>query len=202
MKRILIGTAAMVLAWASCLAQPTAAPVTPPALKIKPLAEKKLAELPAGPLYWRVENFAALEQAQAAAGPTGLAVQAAGKVWLLTLGTKGGATAGATPVAEVGPLPYVVASQYLLRINEASGPPGAVTSVHTHPGSETFFVLAGETSSRSPHGVLRVPAGKAVTGLGADVPMQVSSSGAVDLHSLVMFVVDATKPFSSPAHLP
>jgi hypothetical protein len=197
MKRFLIG-AAMVLAWATCLAQPT----TAPALKIKPLAEKKVAELPAGPLYWRVENFAALEQAQAAAGPTGLAVQAAGKVWLLTLSAKGGATPGATPVAEVGPLPKVVASQYLLRINEASGPPGAVTPVHTHPGSETFYVLAGETSSRSPHGVLRVPAGTAVTGLGADVPMQVSSSGAVDLHSLVMFVVDATKPFSSPAHMP
>jgi hypothetical protein len=32
--------------------------------------------------------------------------------------------------------------------------------------------------------------------------MQVSSSGSVDLHALVMFVVDATKPFSSPATLP
>jgi quercetin dioxygenase-like cupin family protein len=201
MKRFLIG-AAVILVWASCVAQPATAPAMPPVLKIRPLVEKKIAELPAGPLYWRVENFDSLEQAQAAAGPTGLAVQAAGKVWLLTLAAKGGATAGATPVAEVGPLPAVQASQYLLRINEASGPPGALTPVHTHPGSETFFVLAGETSSRSPHGVLRVPAGKAVTGLGADVPMQVSSSGAADLHSLVMFVVDANKPFSSPAHLP
>jgi hypothetical protein len=32
--------------------------------------------------------------------------------------------------------------------------------------------------------------------------MQVSSSGSTDLHSLVMFVVDATRPFSSPAKLP
>jgi hypothetical protein len=31
--------------------------------------------------------------------------------------------------------------------------------------------------------------------------MQVSSSGATDLLSLVMFVVDATKPFSSTASL-
>jgi len=199
MNRFLIG-AAVVLATASSLAQ-TAAPAAPPALVIKPLAEKKLAELPVGPLYWRVENFATLEQAQAAAGPTGLAVQAAGKAWLLTLGPKGGATAGATPVAEVGPLPKVEASQYLLRINEARGAPGSVTPVHTHPGSETFYVLSGETSSRSPHGVLRVAAGTAVTGLGADVPMQVSSSGAADLHSLVMFVVDANRPFSSPAQL-
>ena len=199
MKRFLIGAAAMVLAWASCLAQPTAAPATPPALKIKPLAEKKIAELPAGPLYWRVENFAALEQAQAAAGPTALAVQAAGKVWLLTLGPKGGATPGATPVAEVGPLPQVVASQYLLRINEASGPPGAVTPVHTHPGSEAFYVLKGEQTIRGAHGRMVVKPGQPEAGHGADMVMQVSSTGATDLHSLVMFVVDANRPFSSPA---
>ena len=32
--------------------------------------------------------------------------------------------------------------------------------------------------------------------------MQVSSSGTTDLLALVMFVVDATKPYSSPAALP
>jgi hypothetical protein len=32
--------------------------------------------------------------------------------------------------------------------------------------------------------------------------MQVSSTGSVDLQSLVMFVVDASKPFSSPATFP
>ncbi len=49
---------------------------------------------------------------------------------------------------------------------------------------------------------MRVGAGKAETGHGADTPMQVSSSGTTDLHSLVMFVVDASKPFSSPAKFP
>jgi hypothetical protein len=34
------------------------------------------------------------------------------------------------------------------------------------------------------------------------MPMQVSSSGSTDLHALVMFVVDAAKPFSSPAKFP
>jgi hypothetical protein len=32
--------------------------------------------------------------------------------------------------------------------------------------------------------------------------MLVSSSGSTDLHSLVMFVVDAVRPFSAPAKLP
>jgi hypothetical protein len=168
-------------------------------LVIKPLAEKKVTELPAGPLFWRIENFRAVAQAQTAAGPTGLVAESGGKVWLFTLGPAGGASAGGTKVAEVGPLPNVAATQFLLRINEASGPPGSITPVHTHPGSEAFYVLAGETSQRTAHGVTRVAVGQTMAGHGADMPMQVSSSGATDLHSLVMFVVDANRPFSSPA---
>jgi mannose-6-phosphate isomerase-like protein (cupin superfamily) len=169
---------------------------------IKNLAEKKIAELPAGSLYWRIENFPTLAQAQSAAGPMALAVESRGKVWLFTLGSSGGSTAGGTKVAEVGPIPRVVAPQYLLRINEASGPPGSVTPQHTHPGSEAFYVLAGEQTIRTAKGTIRVRAGQPETGYGADNPMQVSSSGSTDLHSLVMFVVDATRPFSSPAKLP
>jgi hypothetical protein len=36
-------------------------------------------------------------------------------------------------------------------------------------------------------------------GHGADTPMEVSSAGTTDLDQLVMFVVDASRPFSSPA---
>jgi hypothetical protein len=71
-----------------------------------------------------------------------------------------------------------------------------------HPGSETFYVVAGETCSHTPDGVERVAAGQAETGHVANTPMTVSSCGSTDLRSLVMFVVDATKPFSSPAKLP
>lgn len=172
------------------------------ALAIKPLAERVVADLPAGDLYWRIENLSTLPAAQAAAGSHAIAVEAAGRAWLFTLGAAGGSTPGATKVIELGPIPRVTASKYLLRINEAKGPPGAITSIHTHPGSEAFFVLAGEQSIRSPHGVQRIAAGKAATGHGADVPMQVSSSGQADLHALVMFAVDATRPFSSPAAMP
>jgi hypothetical protein len=199
MKRILIGMI-VVLASGSWSLPSTAIAQQP--LVIKPLAENKVAELPAGPLFWRIETFTALAQAQAAAGPWALVAESSGKVWLFTLGPAGGSSGGGTKVAELGPIPRVVAPQYLLRINEASGPPGSITPVHTHPGSEAFYVLAGEQSIRSPHGVMRVKVGQPEAGHGADMPMQVSSSGSTDLHSLVMFVVDATKPFSSPATFP
>jgi hypothetical protein len=168
-------------------------------LEVKPVVEKKVARLPKGPLFWRIENFATLPQAQAAAGATALVAEAAGKVWLFTLGAKGGATPGASKVAEIGPVPQIAASEYLLRINRAGGPPGAKTSVHTHPGSEAFYVLTGKLGQKTPHGVSYAEAGATMNGHGADMPMEVFSAGASDLDQLVMFVVDANRPFSSPA---
>ncbi|MEP6997355.1 MAG: cupin domain-containing protein [Betaproteobacteria bacterium] len=199
MKRFVIG---IVIVLTSGMTLLPSTGIAQQALIVKPLAETKVTELPAGPLFWRIENFPTLAEAQAAAGSTGLAVESAGKVWLFKLGPAGGASAGGTKVAEVGPAHRVVATQYLLRINEASGPPGSMTPVHTHPGSEAFYVLAGEQSIRTPDGVMRVAVGQPQAGHGSDTPMQVSSSGTTDLRALVMFVVDATKPFSSPAKFP
>jgi quercetin dioxygenase-like cupin family protein len=173
-----------------------------PALVVKPLAEKRLAQLPAGPLFWRLETFPALAEARAAAGPTALVAESAGKVWLFTLGPAGASSPGGTKVAEIGPVAPIAAPEFLLRVNEASGPPGAITPVHTHPGSEAFYVLAGEQSIRTAHGVVRIASGRTANGHAGDTPMQVSSSGAADLRALVMFVVDATRPFSSPASWP
>ena len=216
MKRFLVW---MVMASAAglWLAPPTA--VAQGKFVVKQLAEKKVSQLPAGELYWRIERFSnglngsgvdehgklvddALEHAMVAAGPWSLVAQAAGDVWLFTLGPRGGSTPEGTKVAEVGPIPRPVAKEYLLRINEGSGPPGSITKAHSHPGSEAFYVLSGETSSITPHGVVRVAAGHASTGNVGGTPMRVSSSGKTDLHSLVMFVVDADQPFASPAQLP
>ena len=58
-------------------------------LVIKPVIEKKLKQLPAGPLYWRVETLPTLAQAQTAAGEAALAAEVSGKSWLFTLGPKG-----------------------------------------------------------------------------------------------------------------
>ena len=168
-------------------------------LVIKPVIEKKLKQLPAGQLYWRVETLPTLGQAQAAAGETSLAAEISGKSWLFTLGPKGGATSGASKVADIGPVPVITAPEYLLRINHASGPPGARTPVHSHPGSEAFYVLSGRLGQRTPHGTMHADAGQPMNGHGADMAMEVFNAGTTDLEQLVMFVVDATRPFSSPA---
>jgi hypothetical protein len=75
------------------------------------------------------------------------------------------------------------------------------TPVHTHPGSEAFYVLAGRLGQRTPHGVSYAAAGQSMNGHGGDLAMEVFSAGTSDLDQLVMFVVDAARPFSSPAKL-
>lgn len=193
LSRIAIGVAAYCLQAIAAAHEP---------LSIKPLAERKVTELPTGQLTWTIETFDSVALADAAAGPWSLTVQSAGKVWLFSLGNGARPSSGGTKVAEVGPIPRISAKTYLLRINDASGPPGSVTPIHSHPGSEAFFVLSGEQSIRSSAKLTKVVAGHTEPGQGAENAMEVSSSGATDLHALVMFVVDADKPFSSPATLP
>lgn len=182
---------------------------------VKPVAEMKIKQLPKGELYWRIENFPTLAQAKSAAPPfrwnpdtvsyegsPSLTAEVAGKVWLFTLGPKGGATPGGSPVAEIGPVPPVTAPEYLLRVNHGSGPPGSKTPVHTHPGSEAFYVVAGRLGQRTLHGVNHAEAGQTMNGHRANMPMEVFNAGTADLTALIMFVVDATKPFSVPAKMP
>jgi len=166
---------------------------------VKPLVEKKVTELPSGDLFWSIATFDTKEQAQQAAGTYGLVTEYDGKVWLFWLGHKGENAMGGKEVAEIGPISGITAQEYLLRINEAGGPQGSVTSVHTHPGSESFYVLKGELSQKTRDGVAKLTAGQSMVGHGHEMPMEVSNSGSGDLREFALFVVDANKPFSSPA---
>jgi len=87
----------------------------------------------------------------------------------------------------------------LLRVNYGHGPPGSATPVHMHPGSESFYVIDGRLSQRTPQGVVNVEAGHSMNGHPAGMTMEVFNSGKTELDALIMFVVDATKPFSVPA---
>lgn len=192
--------AALVLALRADAGLAAAQPVSGTgAFVVESIAERTVTRLPKGALHWRIETFPSLAAAQAAAGPLSLAADHAGRAWLFTLGGRHEASPGGRLVVRIGPVPIVRASRYLLRVNRAGGPPGAMTPVHTHAGSEAFYVLAGQLSQRTPHGLGLVEAGKAMNGHGPDMAMQLTSSGTTPLDQLVLFVVDADRPFSSPA---
>jgi hypothetical protein len=168
-------------------------------LLVDPVAETIVERLPATPLFWRVERFGSVADAKAAGGPLSLAAEAWGEAWLVTLGPKGASSVGERPLAEVGPVPFPEAKRFRLRLNRAGGPPGAKTPVHTHPGSEAFYVLKGQLTQKSAHGEAVLEAGRGLNGHGPGMVMQLTSSGEESLEQLVMFVVDADKPFSVPA---
>lgn len=161
------------------------------------IAEKKLTTLPAGPLYWEIETIATASNADAT--PGSLSAAAAGKTWRFTLAQKGTATPGGTKLAEIGPIPPVEAPEFLLRVIYVTGPRGTGSGVHMHPGTEAFYVLAGQLTQKTQHGVSTVEAGQSMPGHDATTVMDVSSSGADDLNAFVLLVVDANKKFFVPA---
>jgi len=212
MKPLLMRFGLVLLSLSALLAPVPSSAAPAQKYMVKPVAQKKVKELPAGPLYWRVETFPTLADAKAAVGPDGwnpaavryetttsLIAEIAGTVWVATLGPKGASTVGATKVAEIGPVPPLAASEYLLRLNYGSGPAGSKTPVHSHPGSESFYVISGRLGQRTPDGVHYVDAGHTMNGHAANTTMQVFNAGDTELKALILFVVDASKPFSVPA---
>jgi hypothetical protein len=170
-----------------------------PEFVVEQIATRTVERLPEGALYWRIESYPNLAAAEAAAGRLSLAADASGRSWLFTLGAQGERTAGATFVAELGPVPRFEARRYTLRINRAHAPVGRATGVHAHPGSEAFYVLSGQLTQRTTHGIARAEAGETMNGHAPGMVMQLQSTGSEPLDQLVLFVVDADLPFSSPA---
>jgi len=201
MIRILSAILLASLAGASAVAgQDNVAPASEPAFFITTVTEQRVDRLPDDrPLYWRIETFPDAGAALAHKDDFALAASVEGRHWLFTLGARGGATPGGTKVAEIGPIPLPTARTYLLRINHAGGPPGAQTPVHTHPGAEAIYVLNGEVMQRTHHGIETAGPREALNAHGAEMAMQLRSSGRACLSQLVMFVVDADRPFSPPA---
>ncbi len=92
---------------------------------IKPLAERKVAQLPDGELLWRIETYTALDEAKAAAGRWSMVVEAAGKIWVFSLGPAGALSKGGSKFAEVGPIPRFTAPEYLSESTKRAVHPAA-----------------------------------------------------------------------------
>lgn len=167
-----------------------------------PLGETTITQLPSGSLVWRLETFSDTAAAHSAMGDTGLVVESGGQVMLATLGPAGGSSEGGTMLTEIGPVTAPDASEFLLRVVQLSGPAASQTPVHSHPGAEVYYVLAGELTARSATSENSASAGQGFVGPEAGSAMQVVSTGSDNLLALALFVVDPSQAFSSPAEFP
>lgn len=168
----------------------------------KGLGEKTTKQLPAGPLYWRLETFAAKAAADGAAGATSISFEAGGKAWLATLAARGGTSAGGTLVAEIGPLTAPQAAEYRLRVQERVSQPGCEGDIHNHPGAEAWYMLAGEQTVITPSGEQRITAGQSLVGPPGGTPMQLAYRGTGESDALTFLLLDAAQPNSTPATFP
>lgn len=194
------------LALLAVAASPTAAVAYAPCSATqsvsKGLGEKTSPQLPTGPLYWRLETFATKAAADGAAGPFAISFETGGKAWLATLAARGGATAGGTLVADIGPLPAVQAAEYRLRVQQRVSQPGCEGDSHSHPGAEAWYMLAGEQTVITPAGEQRITAGQSLVGPPTGTPMQLAYRGTGESDALTFLLLDAAQPNSSPAPLP
>ena len=120
------------------------------------------------------------------------------QVWLSTFGERDGGPAGGDAVTVIGPLHLPPAKTYDVVLSYAVMRPGDRTPVHTHPGPEAWYVLAGEQCLDTAEGITRAAAGAGMA-VAPNVPMELNITGTNIRRSLVVVIHDSTQRRSIPS---
>jgi quercetin dioxygenase-like cupin family protein len=136
--------------------------------------------------------FPTRKAAEAAKSATGIVVEEDGKVWLSEFGPRNAAPRGGEAIAVVGPLQLPEAKSYAAVLSYAVMRPGDSSRVHTHPGPEGWYVLAGEQCLETPAGANRSRAGGTMTVL-ANTPMELNVTGATLRRAFALVIHDSTQ---------
>jgi quercetin dioxygenase-like cupin family protein len=180
----------------ACVDSPTPGK-RPPNIDCAILLHKNFSALPPGSLVWRFENFPTTEAARTASTPASAIVEAAGKIWLLTLTAKGGRSKGGTFVTETEPLPAIPPGpSYEIVVAEADLGQEANVISHKHSGPETWLLLTGEQCLELPGRAVRARAGETMSAP-AETPMRLNIVGAAKRDALFLIVHDSSKPFNT-----
>ena len=124
------------------------------------LASRPLSGAITGAIYWHIDRFNSLEDARNPAGRNGVAAEAHGGVWLMTIEGKSKDHHGGRHVALIGPLTLPDAEGYTMRVQSSMLRHGASTPVHTHSGPEVFYIVSGEQCLETQRAAHRLKAGK------------------------------------------
>lgn len=144
-------------------------------------------------VYWFLYTFPTRAEAEAAKTPTGLVVEEDGKVWLNELTSAASRAQVGALVSRIGPLALPPAPTYTAVYSYAVMTPGQRSRVHTHPGPEGWYMLAGEQCLETSVGVFRGGVGETVVVPG-NVPMELYITGSAVRRSLVVVVHDSRQP--------
>jgi quercetin dioxygenase-like cupin family protein len=149
-------------------------------------------QFPSRHVYWHIRTYANRVAADAAKSATGIVVEEDGQVWLSEFGSRDLIIKGGQAVAIVGPLQLPSAKSFTAVLSYAVMRPGDQSRVHTHPGPEGWYMIAGEQCLETPSGANRAKAGGTMT-VSANVPMQLSITGSEVRKSLVLVIHDSSQ---------
>lgn len=148
-------------------------------------------------VYWHLRAFPSRTAAEAARGATGIVVEEDGRVWLSEFGPRDPAPRGGQAVAIVGPLHLSKAKIHTAVLSFAVMRPGDRSRVHTHPGPEGWYVLAGAQCLETPAGAHRARAGGTMT-VRANTPMELSVTGTTVRRAFALVIHDSTQERGTP----
>jgi quercetin dioxygenase-like cupin family protein len=151
-----------------------------------------------GSVYWHLRAFQSRKAAEAVKTATGLVVEEDGRVWLSEFGARDSAPRGGEAVAVIGPLQLPVARSYSAVLAYAVMRPGDSSRVHTHPGPEGWYVLAGAQCLETPAGASRAGAGQTMT-VEPNVPMELNVAGTTLRRAFALVIHDSTQPRGIPS---
>lgn len=158
------------------------------------LAHKQVSSLPAGPLFWHLDQFRSKQAAEKAATATSTVVEAFGSTWLFTLQRERWRTHGGKRMSVIGPLPVVPASSYTAEYLRSIFLPGTTAPLHVHSGPEAFYAVSGDTCLETPGGMKtgRGPGNSLI--IEAGPPMLLMAIGKVPRRGFALILHDAGQP--------
>jgi quercetin dioxygenase-like cupin family protein len=149
-------------------------------------------------VYWHLRTFESRSAADAVRSATGLVVEEDGRVWLSEFGPRDLASRGGKEIAVIGPMQLPTAQDYSAVLSYAVMRPGDSSRVHTHPGPEAWYVLAGEQCLETPAGASRSKAGGTMT-VPPNIPMELNVTGAALRRAFALVIHDSTQDRGIPS---
>ena len=149
-------------------------------------------------VYWHLRTFPNRKAAEAAKSATGIVVEEDGVVWLSEFGGRNNAPRRGKSIAVVGPLQLPAAKSYAAVLSYAVMRPGDNSRVHTHPGPEGWYVLAGEQCLETPAGANRAAAGGTMT-VRSNTPMELNVTGNALRRAFALVIHDAAQDRGIPS---
>jgi quercetin dioxygenase-like cupin family protein len=149
-------------------------------------------------VYWHLSAFPGRKAAETARSAAGIVVEEDGRAWLSEFGPRNAAPRGGDAIAVIGPLQLPAAKSYSAVLSYAVMRPGDKSRVHTHPGPEGWYVLAGEQCLETPAGADRARAGGTMT-VRPNIPMELNVTGTTLRRAFALVIHDSAQGRGIPS---